>query len=75
MTKGKKGGKIIKLSARAAEIYRRKKSKNLKKLFKKVLTKRKCCGIILKLSQKRTARSLKIEQQERSTKQKASAKY
>ena len=44
-----------------------------KKLFKKVLTKGKRCGIIVKLSARETLRgtakrSLKIEQQERSTK-------
>ena len=41
MTKGKKGGKIIKLSARAAEIYRRKKSKKLEKTFQKSIDKAK----------------------------------
>ena len=47
-----------------------------KKLSKKVLTKQKVCGIIVKLSRKtRAARSLKIEQQERLYKALRSAKY
>ena len=51
-----------------------KKVKNLKKLCKKVLTRYKRCDIIVKLSAGAGSdRSLKIEQQEISTKQKASA--
>ena len=46
-----------------------KKLKNFKKLSKKVLTREKWCDIIVKLSRRAAAkRSLKIEQQERSTK-------
>ena len=49
-------------------------SKNLKKLCKKVLTRVERCDIIVKLSAGAGSdRSLKIEQQEISTKQKASA--
>ena len=48
--------------------------KFFKKLFKKVLTTVERCGILSKSSPRGTAkRSLKIEQQEISTKQKASA--
>ena len=64
LTKGKRSGKIGKLSGR--QIYRRAKKKRapslkrprkkVKKLSKKVLTKAKRCGIITKLSaQKRVA--------------------
>ena len=42
--------------------------KFLKKVLKKVLTKVEVCDKIVKLSAERVARSLKIEQQERSTK-------
>ena len=43
-------------------------SKKDKKTFQKVLTRGGCCDIIVKLSAKRAARSLKIEQQEISAK-------
>ncbi len=50
---------------------KRKKAKKIKKNEKKVLTTEKCCGILRKLSRRAAAkRSLKIEQQEISTKQK-----
>ena len=42
--------------------------KIFKEIFKKVLTRRERCGIIVKLSARNSERSLKIEQQERSTK-------
>ena len=50
----------------------RGRRKNFEKVLKKVLTSRRGCGIIAKLSARRGGkrRSLKIEQQERSTKQK-----
>ena len=53
----------------------KKKVEKTKKTSKKVLTTREHCDIITKLSQKKTAkRSLKIEQQEISTKQKSKCK-
>ena len=71
LTKGKRGGIIVKLSARNGKGHRKDLEKNFKKSLKKVLTREKRCGIIVKLSPKRETedkRSLKIEQQERSTK-------
>ena len=76
MTNLVKGGKIVKLSGRGARgIYRRKKSKKLEKTFQKGIDKGKGVWYNTKAVAKKAARSLKIEQQERSTKQKASAKY
>ena len=46
-----------------------KKRKKSKKVSKKVLTRGEECGIITRLSRKKAAWSLKIEQQEISTKQ------
>ncbi len=75
LTKSGESGKIDRLSGDRTKEYRKtdeleKTSKKLKKLLKKVLTREKGCGIILKLSRKKgSERSLKIEQQEISTKQ------
>ena len=70
LTRGNKSGKIFELSQRGG--YRREVprylEKNSKEILKKVLTKGKRCGIIVKLSARNSERSLKIEQQERSTK-------
>ena len=71
MTTEEQGGIIVKLSARNGKGHRKDLEKNFKKSLKKVLTREKRCGIIVKLSPKRETedkRSLKIEQQERSTK-------
>ena len=46
----------------------KKPRKKFEEIFKKVLTKGKRCDIIVKLSARNSKRSLKIEQQERSTK-------
>ena len=51
------------------KLFKKEKAKKNKKTEKKVLTRENRCGIILRLSQKKAARwSLKIEQQEISTK-------
>ena len=59
-------------SCREAAYYEMASGKDLekkfKKVLKKVLTRRNDCGIIVKLSARNGERSLKIEQQERSTK-------
>ena len=75
MTNGEVGAIISKV-AHLGDITsnnRKKISKKVKKLLKKVLTSGKDCGIISKsLRKSGGTRSLKIEQQERSTKLKNS---
>ena len=70
LTRGNKSGKIFELSQRGGcrREVPRYLEKNSKEILKKVLTKGKRCGIIVKLSARNSERSLKIEQQERSTK-------
>ena len=67
-----KDGKISKLSSDSATFQTLKNFfKKFQKTLKKVLTKCRGCGIIVKLSARKRIseeRSLKIEQQERSTK-------
>ena len=75
MTKGKECGRIIRLTARGAQLRPKGLKKYLKKILKKVLTKGKSCGIIIKSPVEGDARwSLKIEQQEMKEVQRSEAR-
>ena len=57
MTKRRESGRIFKVARAAADIadklvVDRKKSKIFEKVLKNLLTKRKCCDIIIRLPQK-----------------------
>jgi len=56
LTRRANGGKIVEpLNGRQAAPRSEKKSKKFQKLWKKVLTRKRECGIIVKLSARRTA--------------------